>query len=212
MALSVGNRYLASEFINLKARVKAEMQRRKYKGSLVTYASASYDYTVTPTANSVVLPEHVNKIAIPLNAINTTGIEEVASGDVIKAINALDEFLTKAEKYSITGKTTDCKSSCTGLCVTGCGSGCTGCSGSCSTGCTGCSGCGGCGNTCSGACGGVCSNDCISACDITCQGQCKNGCYQGCKNICKGTCQGCSGTCKGSCSNGCTGGVSASPV
>lgn len=212
MALTVGNRYLASEFIALKARVKAEMLRRKYKGTLVSYGSSAYDYEVQPTEGGVVLPEHVNKIATPLNAINNTGISEVSSGDVIKAIDALDTFLTKAEGYNVTSSSTDCKSSCSGLCVTGCGSGCTGCSGSCSTGCTGCSGCGGCGNTCSGACGGVCSNDCISACDTTCQGQCKNGCYQGCKNICKGTCQGCSGTCKGSCSNGCTGGVSASPV
>ena len=178
MALSVGNRYLASEFINLKARVKAEMQRRKYKGSLVTYASASYDYTVTPTANSVVLPEHVNKIAIPLNAINATGIEEVASGDVIKAINALDDFLTKAEGYSITGKSTDCKLSCSGLCINGCGSGCTGCSGSCSTGCTGCSG------TCSATCG----NSCYAKCMWDCEGACAEGCSSSCMGSCIGGC------------------------
>lgn len=211
MALSVGNRYLASEFIDLKARVKAEMQRRKYKGSLVTYASSSYDYTVVPTQNGAVLPEHVNKIAIPLNAINTTGVEEVASGDIIKAIDALDDFLTKAEKYSITSKTTDCKSTCTGLCVTGCGSGCTGCSGSCSGSCSGCSGCGG---SCANGCGGVCSKDCISACDTTCQMQCKETCDNGCKNKCKGTCSvmcgntctvSCEGTCRNTCKGTCSG-------
>lgn len=184
MALTVGNRYLASEFIALKARVKAEMLRRKYKGTLVAYGSSAYDYEVQPTEGGVVLPEHVNKIATPLNAINDTVISEVDSGDVIKAIDALDTFLTKAEGYSVTSSSTDCKSSCSGLCVTGCGTSCKGCSGTCTGGCSGCSGCRGC-----SGCGGVCSSSCISACDTTCQGQCKDSCYGGCKTGCKGSCR-----------------------
>lgn len=198
MALTVGNRYLAEEFIALKARVKAEMLRRKYKGTLVSYGSSAYDYEVQPTEGGVVLPEHVNKIATPLNAINNTGISEVASGDVIKAIDALDTFLTTAEGYKVTSSTTDCKSSCSGLCVTGCGSGCKGCSGSCTGNCTGCSGCG---NACSSGCGGVCSSDCISACDTTCQGSCKTNCIKTCYTGCL---QGCKGSCKGTCSTDCT--------
>ena len=198
MALTVGNRYLAEEFIALKARVKAEMLRRKYKGTLVSYGSSAYDYEVQPTEGGAVLPEHVNKIAIPLNAINDTGISEVASGDVIKAIDALDTFLTTAEGYKVTSSTTDCKSSCSGLCVTGCGSGCKGCSGSCTGSCTGCSGCG---NACSSGCGGVCSFDCISACDTTCQGSCKTNCIKTCYTGCL---QGCKGSCKGTCSTDCT--------
>lgn len=185
MALTVGNRYLASEFIELKAKVKEEMLRRKYKGTLVSYGSSAYDYTVQPTDGDVVLPEHVNKISEPLNAINDTGIpSKFESGDVITAIDALDTFLEKAKQYSLTSSSTDCKSSCSGLCVTGCGTSCKGCSGTCTGSCTGCSGCSGC-----SGCGGVCSSSCISACDTTCQGQCKDGCYSGCKSGCKGSCK-----------------------
>lgn len=218
MALTVGNRYLASEFISLKARVKAEMLRRKYRGTLVSYGSSAYDYDVVPTEGGVVLPEHVNKIAIPLNAINNTGISEVASGDVIKAIDALDTFLTTAEGYKVTSSTTDCKSSCSGLCVTGCGSGC-----------KGCSGCSGCGNACSSGCGSACSNSCeADNCDTGCKNTCYNYCLQTCKGECSTTCSGacssgCKGTCVGgclttcsgcggTCKGGCTGGLTASPV
>ena len=197
MALSVGNRYLASEFINLNARVKAEMQRRKYKGSLVTYASASYDYTVTPTANSVVLPEHVNKIVEPLNAINDTGVDTGASGDVIKALDKANAFLTTAESYSVTSKTTDCKSTCTGLCVTTCGSSCSGCSGSCTGQCTSCSGC-----------SGTCTSSCARACN-SCMTDCTGACAEGCSSSCMG---GCKNGCKGSCTGSCTGTASSAPV
>lgn len=182
MALTVGNRYLASEFIALKARVKAEMLRRKYKGTLVSYGSSAYDYEVQPTDGGVVLPEHLNKIAIPLNAINDTGISEVDSGDVIKAIEVLDEFVTTAAGYSVTSSSTDCKSSCSGLCVTGCGSTCKGCSGSCTGGCTGCSSCSGC-----------------SGCGDTCSKNCQNSCYTLCKGGCKGGCTGCTGDCTNTC-------------
>ena len=202
MALTVGNRYLASEFIALKARVKAEMLRRKYKGTLVSYGSSAYDYEVQPAEGGVVLPEHVNKIAIPLNAINNTGISEVASGDVIKAIDTLDTFLTTAEGYAVTSSTTDCKSSCSGLCVTGCGSGCKGCSGSCSSGCTGCTGCT---DACSGTCGAICSSGCGGACGAECVGGCRNGCKTNCIETCYTGCTvGCKGSCKGTCSTDCT--------
>lgn len=202
MALTVGNRYLAEEFIALKARVKAEMLRRKYKGTLVSYGSSAYDYEVQPTEGGVVLPEHVNKIATPLNAINNTGISEVASGDVIKAIDALDAFLTTAEGYKVTSSTTDCKSSCSGLCVTGCGSGCKGCSGSCTGGCSGCSGCT---DACSGTCGAICSSGCGGACGAECVGGCRNGCKTNCIETCYTGCKvGCKGSCKGTCSTDCT--------
>lgn len=202
MALTVGNRYLAEEFIALKARVKAEMLRRKYKGTLVSYGSSAYDYKVQPTEGGVVLPEHVNKIAIPLNAINDTGISEVASGDVIKTIDALDTFLTKAEGYSVTSSSTDCKSSCSGLCVTGCGTSCKGCSGSCTGNCTGCSGCT---DACSGTCGAICSSGCGGACGAECVGGCRNGCKTNCIETCYTGCKvGCKGSCKGTCSTDCT--------
>lgn len=223
MALSVGNRYLASEFIALKARVKAEMQRRKYKGSLVTYASSSYDYSATPTAGNRVFPEYVNKIVEPLNAINDTGVDIVTSGDVIKALDKANAFLTTAESYSLTGKTTDCKASCTGLCITTCGTSCSGCSGSCTGGCGGsCSGCSGCSDTCKTTCAkDNCDSGCWAQCSSNCWGtSCKNYCDGGCKDTCKGGCSGCSNTCTGKCASSCTGsctgscvgGASSSPV
>ena len=81
MALTVNNKYLASDFIALKARVKAECARRKYTGSVETYASSKYDYTVTPTDGGLVLPEHVNKLITPLNAIASTGLTTKKTGD-----------------------------------------------------------------------------------------------------------------------------------
>ena len=86
MALTTGNKYLASEFNALKARVKAEMERRQYNGPMTTYADTSYDYTVIPAADNLVLIEHMNKLVEPLNAINATGMTTVKTGDPIKAI------------------------------------------------------------------------------------------------------------------------------
>ena len=48
MALSAGDKITASDYINLKNRVREEMKRRKYTGSLTAYAGSSYDYSVTP--------------------------------------------------------------------------------------------------------------------------------------------------------------------
>lgn len=210
MALSSENQYLASDFIALKARVKEEMLRRKYKGTLVSYGSSAYDYTVAPQAGNPVLTEHINKIVIPLNAINDTGIQEVQSGDAFVDIRVLDAFLTKAEGYSLSGKSTDCKSSCSGLCVTGCGTTCTGCSGSCSNNCSGCTGCG---SACQSSCqADNCKNGCIGTCKGTCHRDCQDDCWGGCKSNCQGTCKVvCGNNCTGSCKGSCSGGVSGSP-
>jgi hypothetical protein len=37
-----------TRYNNLKARIKAECQRRAYTGSVATYGGASYDYTTKP--------------------------------------------------------------------------------------------------------------------------------------------------------------------
>lgn len=209
MALTVGNRYLAEEFISLKARVKAEMLRRKYNGTLVSYGSSKYDYEVQPEAGNVVLAEHFNKIVEPLNAINDTGLTTKYSGDLIVAMETLDTFLTKSEGYALTSKTTNCKASCSGLCVTGCGSGCSGCTGTCSNNCTGCSGCGNscsrnCDTTCSAKCMYDCEGACAEGCSSSCMGGCKYTCSSGCSTQCKGTCLStCTGNCKGTCKNDC---------
>ena len=176
MSLTVGNQYLASEFIALKARVKAEMQRRQYEGPLTIYGSANYDYSTTPESDDLVLVEHLNKLVEPLNAINTTGISKAQAGDTIHAINALNTFLSNAENYEVDSATTDCKTSCSGLCLSGCGGSCTGCS-------------------------GTCVGDCKGGCSGGCGGDCKTGCW-GCKG-CSGGCSGCAG-CGSACSKNCS--------
>ena len=190
MAFTVGNPILASELIAIKARVKAEMLRRNQVGSLVEYGGSDYDYTVTPAAGNPVLPEHFNKLIIPMNAMVNTGLKEVASGDPIPELDKLAALLTKAEGFAITSDTTNCNASCSGLCVgtckTTCGAKCSGsCSGSCEDGCTG-----GCANGCTGDCKGGCSKTCKTDCAVQCGNSCKDSCTVGCSYGCRGTCQG----------------------
>ena len=71
MGLTQGERALASDFVDLKARVKAEMNRRCRNGSLVAYAGTNYDYTTPLEAGGKINLEHVNKIIEPLNAITS---------------------------------------------------------------------------------------------------------------------------------------------
>lgn len=58
MALTTGSKMTASDINALKARVKAEMLRRKYTGSLTGYAGSSYDYTNTPASGVKIAAEH----------------------------------------------------------------------------------------------------------------------------------------------------------
>ena len=180
MAFTVGNPILASELIAIKARVKAEMQRRDRVGSLAEYGGSDYDYTVTPVAGNPILPEHFNKLIIPMNKMVDTGLSEVVSGDPIPALENLVTLLTKAEKYAITGTETNCKASCSGLCV----------------------------GTCQTVCGSACSGTCHGGCSGGCEADCKDDCYTGCKTTCKGGCstvcaRECGGSCKDSCTSGC---------
>lgn len=177
MALSAGNKALAEDFINLKARVKAEMSRRKNRDSLTAYAGAEYDYTIIPSEGGQILVEHINKIVEPINAIKATGFESVQNaGAPIKALDALDIQLTAHEEYPIRGKGTDCAAGCSGLCTNACSGTCTGCSGC--TGCTGCSG--SCEGSCSGSCSGTCTGGCTGGCSDYCTGECRKDCTDVC--------------------------------
>lgn len=188
MAFTVGNPILASELISIKARVKAEMLRRNKVGSLTSYGGAAYDYTVTPAAGNPILPEHFNKIITPMNAMVNTGLSTVNSGDPIPALDGLVAQLTAAEGYSITSKSTNCKSSCSGLCVGTCQNAC---GNSCSSGCTG---------TCSGGCNDACADGCTSSCGGACSHGCGTSCNKGCANTCGNNCGGaCESGCRGSC-------------
>ena len=193
MALSEGNVILASDFIALKARVKAECKRRKYNGSVKAYAGSSYDYTVKPKNGNVPLPEHFNKIIVPMNAMVKTGRSKTKNGDLVRAMNDIDTALTKLERIAETAKNGGCKSSCTGLCQGTCSTGCSGCSGTCTGGCSS-----GCSGSCKGSCDWTCTKVCYDNCDSECYGECATGCSGGCTG-------GCSSLCKGSCKTTCVG-------
>lgn len=211
----------AGEYISLKSRIKSEVLRRQYVGSVSSYGGVSYDYSVVPKVGDFVKAEHYNKLNEPLRAVNPDGLlENVISGDRIREIATLEARTTLLESKALTASSsnTGCKASCTGLCSTSCSgtcSGCTGCSGtcsgSCSGGCSGCSGCGGaCSNNCSGSCSGGCSGgcsgctNCTGTCNNTCMG-CTGGCSGNCVGDCGGSCSGgCWGSCGGACANGCS--------
>lgn len=193
MSLSAKEQCLAQEMIDLKARVKAEMQRRNGNGSLVAYAGTDYDYTVDPAAGGQMLTEHVNKIVMPMNAITASGMTEQAVGDQTMAMDGIDAKLTvyEVEPMQKNG-TSSCSGACSGLCVSKCVSSC---GGSCSTGC--------------GSCGGGCSGGCTDDCNETCSNQCgSDGCSGNCGNNCKrdGCTAYCGMSCWGKCSSNCTDG------
>ena len=171
----------AERFNSLKARVKAECSRRASKGnasnsvSVSSYADTAYDYTQAAEAGKLIKAEHRDKIATPLNAINSSVITAAEGQTVITEADLLsmEAFTTTLESRDKADRTgTDCLGGCTGMCY-----GCTSC-----TSCTGCSGC----TSCSGCSGG-------------CWKQCNNSCEGGCSG-----CTGCSGTCQGSCQTVCS--------
>lgn len=200
MALASNNIVLASDFVSLKARVKAEMNRRCRVGSLTAYAGTNYDYTVTPATGGVIKSEHLQKLTTPVNAIANTGIAQGDPGTVISALDAFDTKLTAHENYPMRGSGTDCASSCSGLCSSGCWNSCSGCGGSCSYSCSG-----GCDNTCSGGCDGSCGTSCWrDGCTSNCTAACRMDCTGGCSG-CSATCRSCAGVCGNGCGYNCGG-------
>lgn len=88
----------AAQVIALKAKIKAEMARRKGYGSLststgynyakkdsaVNYSGTAYDFTTTPTKGGTVLTEHGQKTVDLLLRIAERGnLKKVAKGDPI---------------------------------------------------------------------------------------------------------------------------------
>ena len=184
MSLIAKEQCLAQEMVDLKARVKAEMQRRCRNGTLVAYAGTDYDYTVIPETGGQMLIEHVNKIVVPMNAITPSGMTERVVGDQAVAMDVMDAKLTvySAEPMK-KNATSSCSGACSGLCVGKCWNNCSGCGGSCS-------------NNCSGGC----DTDGCSSCTGSCSGSCKNGC----KGSCTDQCKGCGGVCANTCSVNCS--------
>ena len=196
MSLESKNSVLASDFVDLKARVKAEMARRTYQQPLNSYAGTEYDYTTVPAAGGVIKTEHVNKLITPINAIAPSGYTEASSGDPVAALKALNDFFASHEGKAFYN-TVDCANGCSGLCR-----------GYCSNTCSGCSGCSGCGDSCSTSCSGGCSGSCGGACwRDGCTSNCTAACRMDCTGSCSGSCSGgCMANCSKTCVTGCTGG------
>lgn len=195
----------ASRFTNLKAKIKAECQRRAYVGSVTSYAGSSYDYSAAPATDTIIKKEHYEKIAVPMNAITgdiaTDGARIVSDAE----LTAMETKVTTLSNISlgVSQANTGCNASCTGLCSTGCYDSCTSCT-SCSgcSGCgSGCAGCSGCGDGCTG-CGGSCGGNCGGSCSYNCSG----GCQQSCTGGCSTSCSGCTGSCDSSCWSSAAGG------
>ena len=110
MALSKDSKILASDFINLKNKLNAELTERRRLGSVSSYAKA---YTNTPKADNPILPVHVNEIVTPMSKIDDTGLNTVASGDPVVAIDSLNSTLTTWESATmVKNGTSYCKTSC----------------------------------------------------------------------------------------------------
>lgn len=209
--LEQGKQYSASDFIELKSKVKAEMLRRCYTGSLKEYGSTTYDFSTKPQTGGQILTEQANKIIEPMNAINDSGFAPQNIGDPAKAMDQLYAKILTYSSAPLAGSGHYCNASCSGLCSTACSATCSGeCTGECGGNCTT-----SCGNSCTGSCTGSCSGSCSGGCggDCTgsgCQGYCSGSCG-GCGQYCSGSCVGgCSTSCVGGCYNGCSGGCQGS--
>lgn len=209
MSLERENLYVPNDFINLKNRVKAEMNRRNGNGSLTSYGSSTYDYSKQPLTDETVDIEHYSKVRELQAKINPSGLQTTKeSDDLIEDMTVLEakQIVFEAQPRGARSNN-DCNSACTGMCISTCSTGCTSCTGC--SGCSSCSGsCSGCSGGCSGCsgCGGACSSSCSGSCS-GCSGSCSgcSGCSGGCTsctNVCSSHCTGCSG-CTSNCSGYC---------
>ena len=138
-------------FKELKARIDAELLRRKY---VYAVSNVKVPYTTEPAVGKKVEIEHYQKINDPINLINSSyGEASKKPGSPIEDLDVLDANLAILESTGVNHSTGNCSGNCTGLCA-----------GACSTNCSG-----SCGNNCSGGCGGSCSGGCKG-----CLGNCQS--------------------------------------
>ena len=189
MSLSDGYIY-ASDVNNLKADIKAELDRRN------RYSFTNFNDNISASQNGSITASIWNNLINPLNTINssTTNYSAVRQGiDYIRALIQLSIAKTTfagCPYRDYHGTQSGCTSSCIGMCqscIGTCTDTCDGCTGTCEgtcdgcegtcegtcDGCDGCSGCGGCDYTCWGGCAG-------------CGGDCDSGCYGYCGGVCGG--------------------------
>ena len=201
----------ATDFTDLKAKVKAECARRKYVGSVANYASSSWDYNTTPATGKIVSKEHYTKLIEPLLAINNkvlvdgqkVNLPSASSTRIVDSDNELyrmDTLVTLLATRTINNHSaTDCNSQCTGTCTASC---VTDCLGTCSDGCSGC------GSGCETSCYGSCANYCSVRCSSGCQNGCGNSCAGDCQTWCYTSCSSSATTCPDGCTNNCMGACS----
>lgn len=69
--MAVGILITVNRIIALKEKIKNECSRRSLQGSVAHYGGAAYDFTTTPVTGGLIKKEHYEKLAIPMNAINS---------------------------------------------------------------------------------------------------------------------------------------------
>lgn len=114
--MAVGALIYADRFNELKAKVKAECQRRNSVGgasgsvSVATYGGTSYDYTssTAPAKGRKILAEHITKNTVPMNAIHT-GNPDVSGSGVAITDSVLSTLETNVTTYAtnLKGSATD---------------------------------------------------------------------------------------------------------
>lgn len=201
MSVSAGSPFKASDYNNLKARVRNEMggnrrgrtngtgQWQSY-GSMSGYAGSGWDFSTVPNTGVIVYAEHADKNNNPIRAVYNWGHESKQNSIVTASdFNTWEQRIASLEgcpanQWASSG----CGANCTGLCNTGCYSNCSSCTGSCS-----------------GSCYGSCSGSCQGSCQGSCTGSCTGGCASmgaGCGTSCHPTC---STNCTDRCAVNCTG-------
>lgn len=167
---------ITAERLNeLKAKVKAEMQRRnasEHNASLTGYAGTAWDFNAVPKPGEPITDEHVQKIIDPLLQVN----DFLYDNSLKSNKSGLDESVYKAEQFveslksiAKTASNSGCRGSCTGLCAESCSGACMGCT------------------SCTGGCSSSCDKFCSSNCGGGCNG-CSGGCHAGCSSTCGSGC------------------------
>jgi hypothetical protein len=135
----------ANDLLNLRNKVKTEMNRRTGYGSTVGYGASTYDFTASSNGN--ISPNEMRKTIEPLLAVKDLGKgynKIPVTSDSAVDISVADAFVSTLSTESIVSSTGSCRSACSGLCHGTCIGTCNGCQGQCNAGCQGCTGCSGC--------------------------------------------------------------------
>lgn len=130
----------ASQYMALKEKLVTELQRRNACGSVSSYAEKASKGSAVE--GNKILASTGNNLIEPILSIKDYGdLMFPVEGEPIPS--SFDEelitYVNTLASESMTTTTSSCRGACTGLCMNGCASSCSGCKGSCS-GCNGCNG------------------------------------------------------------------------